>query len=378
MLKIDKKLCTGCALCKQICPKKCIEMKKNDEGFLYPEIIDKSECINCNLCNKFCPYKMKVDNNEKQYYALQLKNYSLLKKCASGGAFSALATLVIELNGRVCGVGQIGKNAEFIIVDSKSDIELLTGSKYFQCSLSDKVYKEIDRLNKDKFFLFCGTPCQVAAIEIKFRKKFKDKLITVELICQGVPSEMVVNRYYSELEFNMNSSIKDHKFRSKDKFVGRNYLNKYTYENGNIVYLKGSKDVLTKSFQNKIFLRESCYSCHFANNNRVADFTIGDLWNYDLQNKKIKFNFGVSVVVLNTMNARKIFELINKIAYIEKIDQTSLKDNVPFNAPVKKPLSRNFSYKLLNSNMKFKYVVNLCCIKYNCKHLVKKILRKEI
>ena len=35
---IDKAACTGCAACYAVCPESCIEMKADEEGFLYPEV----------------------------------------------------------------------------------------------------------------------------------------------------------------------------------------------------------------------------------------------------------------------------------------------------------------------------------------------------
>ena len=39
MINIDnKKECTGCGVCYNVCPKKCIEMLSDDEGFKYPKV----------------------------------------------------------------------------------------------------------------------------------------------------------------------------------------------------------------------------------------------------------------------------------------------------------------------------------------------------
>ncbi|RGH27208.1 hypothetical protein DWV15_09945 [Coprobacillus sp. AF02-13] len=376
MLIYDKKKCTGCSLCKEICPKKCIEMYEDDEGFLFPKVERKEDCINCNVCNIFCPYRKKICENKQKVFALQLKNQDLLKKCASGGAFAAIALSVMNLNGNVCGVSQINGKLSFIIINREEDIGLIAGSKYYQCVLTSEIYDKIEKLNSNNYFLFSGTPCQVAAIEIKFRKKFKNKLVTVEIICQGAPNERVVKRSYIELEKKYNSKIIEHKFRSKDQYVGRNYLNKYVFENGNIEYLKGSRDILTKSFQNQIFLRESCYKCNFTQKNRIADFTIGDLWKYDMNKKIFDYEKGVSVVVLNSKLSNDFFKNIDKYAVVEEIDDNCLKTNIPFNRSVKRPYSRNYSYKLLSTNLSFKTIVNICCLKYNIKQQIKKIIKK--
>lgn len=51
---IDKKKCCGCNACKQICPKQCITMEYDQEGFLYPKV-DLDTCIDCHACEKVCP-----------------------------------------------------------------------------------------------------------------------------------------------------------------------------------------------------------------------------------------------------------------------------------------------------------------------------------
>lgn len=377
MLNVEYKKCTGCRLCAENCPKKCITMEENEEGFLYPKITDPKKCINCDICNKMCPTNIKIEKNEKKYYALQLKECKKLKKCASGGAFTTLALKVISLGGTVCGVCQENKELKFEFVTKEKDLDKLMGSKYYQCNLDKYVYDYLKEINSNELILFSGTPCQTAAIESKFRNKFGNKLITVEIICQGVPSHNVINQFYKEKEEEKGKKIKNHFFRSKDKYVGRNYLNKYVYLDNEIEYLKGSDDSLTKSFQNKIFLRESCYNCNFTQNNRLSDFTIGDLWNYDLKDKSFDFKKGISVLVVNNERAQKIIEDCNEICLLEEISADSVSSNVPFNKSVKRPLSRNFSYKLLSKHIKFKNVVNTCCVNYNIKLCIKKILKRS-
>ena len=49
----DKKMCSGCGACAQICPKNCIQMHYDREGFIYPKGTPEN-CINCGLCEKVC------------------------------------------------------------------------------------------------------------------------------------------------------------------------------------------------------------------------------------------------------------------------------------------------------------------------------------
>ena len=52
----DKKECCGCTACLSVCPKQCITMQADEEGFLYP-VINREVCIDCGLCEKVCPFE---------------------------------------------------------------------------------------------------------------------------------------------------------------------------------------------------------------------------------------------------------------------------------------------------------------------------------
>ena len=46
---VDKKMCTGCCACLNVCPQECIAMESDSEGFWYPHI-NTAECVNCGHC----------------------------------------------------------------------------------------------------------------------------------------------------------------------------------------------------------------------------------------------------------------------------------------------------------------------------------------
>ena len=52
----NKNECCGCGACYAICPVKAIEMKEDEEGFLYP-YINTEICIECFRCYVVCPFK---------------------------------------------------------------------------------------------------------------------------------------------------------------------------------------------------------------------------------------------------------------------------------------------------------------------------------
>ena len=58
----NKQDCSGCEACKNACPKDCIDMTYDEEGFLYPKV-NTERCIGCNVCNNICPI-LNPPNNE--------------------------------------------------------------------------------------------------------------------------------------------------------------------------------------------------------------------------------------------------------------------------------------------------------------------------
>ena len=368
MIKCPTDECVGCAGCSYVCPTGAIVMKENYEGFQYPIVITK-KCINCNQCNEVCPAlnsNMLIDNPD--CYAVQLLNKENLKNCASGGAFFGIAAHIIRNGGAVFGVMDQGRELEYIKIEKEEELVLISKSKYYQCEIDNAVFEEIKESSKEKKVLLSGTPCMIAS----FKKQMsfnQDNIITFEIICQGVPSKLVIDKFYSEKESKKQSKIASHDFRSKDRFVGRNYLNKYVYQSGAEDYYVGEKDALSLSFQRQIFLRESCYKCKFAQERRIADFTGGDLWNKSIL-KKIDFKLGCSVLLCNTEISHKIIDecyLLNK----ERINvKDALSDNLPFHKSVDRPRCRNYSYKLLRSRVNPSSVTIICCTKYYIKQLL--------
>lgn len=369
MLECEYKNCTGCGGCEFVCPKKAITMKENLEGFQYP-VLNEELCVDCDLCNKVCPsINKRTLSEDKVCYAAQLINQDLLKLSASGGAFMGIAIYILKRGGFVFGVRDNGRTLSYVKIKRVDDLPTITKSKYYQCNINHSIYKEIVQCSEKHQVLVSGTPCMISAL-LNQKAINQKNIITFEILCQGVPSSKVIGRFYDEKEQQEKSKIIAHNFRSKERYVGRNYLNTYEFENGHIISYVGEEDDLSLSFQRQIFLRESCYVCQYANEHRVADFTGGDIWNYSFQNKDINLKNGCSVLLCNTDKAKKIIVECDEL-FIEAIDeQVALADNRPYHQSVSRPLARNYSYKLLNSKMSPKNITHLCCTKY----YIKKIL----
>ena len=129
----DKKQCCGCSACVQRCPKQCIVMKEDEEGFLYP-VADKDVCIDCNLCEQVCPVLRQREEREPlDVYAAFNKNEEVRMQSSSGGVFTALAESIIKEGGVVFGA-RFNEDWEVVhdYVETVEGLSAFRGSKYVQ------------------------------------------------------------------------------------------------------------------------------------------------------------------------------------------------------------------------------------------------------
>ena len=219
----DKALCCGCGACSQICPKHCIVMSQDEEGFLYPSV-NKETCVDCGLCEKVCPVinQRTPHNKVQQTYAAINMTESIRMSSSSGGVFRAIADIVIQDNGVVFG-------ARFdddwsIIHDCTETLDGLAafqGSKYVQSKIGDCYQRAKTYLDQGRKVLFSGTPCQIVGLNLFLRKPYSN-LITVDLICHGVPSPRVWNEYLKEeiaRQCNRKNSVLPRPIHEKDVLV---------------------------------------------------------------------------------------------------------------------------------------------------------------
>ncbi|MCD7835256.1 MAG: 4Fe-4S dicluster domain-containing protein [Lachnospiraceae bacterium] len=130
----EKQKCCGCAACAGVCPKNCIEMKEDTEGFLYPSV-DKDKCIDCGACERVCPilnHKNKVPYEQKGYI-VQHKNPTVLRESTAGGAFTAIAKYTLNRGGVVFGVELTDDLiAHHVYIETESELSRFRNSKYVQ------------------------------------------------------------------------------------------------------------------------------------------------------------------------------------------------------------------------------------------------------
>ncbi len=319
MIEINNKSkCSGCQSCYNACPKHCIEMKSDEEGFLYPSI-DTSACINCGKCEKVCPIlngKTESPSALQIGYAAYNKDDVIRFKSSSGGIFTLLAEYIIRHGGVVFGAAMTDdcKGVHHIIVESVDDLEKLRGSKYVQSSIEDTYKTAKQMLDLGKFVLFTGTPCQIGGL-ISYLGKEYENLYTQDIICHGVPSPLVWKEYVEIINTN---DPNPQKVSFRDKTTGwKSYSVKIDYKN-KIYKSLASDDLYINGFLADIYLRPSCYECAFKTVNRQSDITLADFWGINNIHPKMDDNKGTSFVWLHTQKGKTLFEnVIDKTTAVE-------------------------------------------------------------
>lgn len=348
--QIDKQQCTGCGLCAEKCPKDCILMVEDGEGFRFPQI-DSTKCVECGLCVRFCPTTSAADTlyskYDRSYYCGIIKDKEMLIKSSSGGVFGVLAEYIISIGGYVCGcIYSDDLEAVHTLSNRKQDIEKMYGSKYVQ-SRAEHCFPEIQsHLMEEDIVMFTGTACQIAALRLYLGKDYSN-LYCVEILCHGVPSPGLFAKYKQYLEKRLGGTVKDIRFRDKRRDGwGSEHRTCIIYEkNGK---LRENRPILPAYFSAFFYglnLRESCYQCRFATSERVADLTIGDFWGSWNKYKK-RFHEGISVVGVNSEKGYELSENISgRFGFYEVLPENeAIVSNDNFTHPIKRPLERTCFY----------------------------------
>ena len=347
----DPNMCTGCTACASICPKQCITMKENNEGFLYPEK-ELYKCIDCGICNKVCPINrpLEIAHDLPQTFVVRTKNRCFLEKCTSGGVFTTLAYEFVR-NGGVA-YGAIYDD-DFNVVHSRVDniehIENLAGSKYIQSFLGD-TFKSVKKdLSGKQKVLFCGTPCQVAGVKAFLQKNY-DNLYCVDLVCHGVPSPKIW-RAYLKLIQEKNGKLSYVNFRSK--YYGYHVsVMEERFPNNKIVVGSARTNLMSKIFFKNIADRKSCYDCQFKTINRCSDITIYDSWHAsELVHGLKDDDKGYTNVIIQSTKGKMVFDkYIKKSMETYPVDtiEAIKKDGIMITNSVKEDLNREAFYQCFN------------------------------
>ena len=327
--------CFGCESCCNICPKEAIEMKADEYGNDYPRV-DYSKCVSCGLCQKVCPSLKPYSSFPvlPKVYSLRIKDVGTLHESTSGGFFTAISDYVLSKGGYVCGaVFDDDFTVHHVVTSSFEERDKMRGAKYVKSSIGCCYQKIKELLNAGQLVLFSGTSCQVHGLKMFLNKEYEG-LITVDIICHGVPSLKYFLDYISFIERKY-GNIKNIRFRSKNLGWRGNNL-EIALKDGKT--LSGVKD--TKKYTNLYgggyLMRDNCFSCPYTSVFRIGDFSIGDCWGIENTDSHLNDNKGCSLVFVNCKKAESIFNFVKKnLIYESREIPEILQPNLL--SPTKKP-----------------------------------------
>lgn len=354
-------LCSGCHACVSICPRQCLEMKADQEGFLYPKLVNlnaiekidnksdhiiptpsesdiscnissrKNSCTNCKLCTSVCPIlkeqKCQIEALPLAYAAYN-KEESVRLKSSSGGIFSLLAEKIISQGGVVFGATfGLNHRVEHRWVEKLEEISMFRTSKYVQSDIGNALIQAKAFLEQGRMVLFTGTPCEIGGLRSFLREKQYENLVTQDFICHGVPSPTVWQRYLSYQEDVFQSQITTTNFRDKSKGWDRNGLS-LRFHNQQEYFKHNGEDLMMRAFGAKICLRPSCHQCTFKTISRISDITLADFWGIQSVCPEMDDNKGTSLVFLQSEVGTKVFESLSEQMVTKKV---SVEDTVKYN-----------------------------------------------
>lgn len=295
------KTCTGCFACKDACKHGAISVVIK-EGHLYPHV-DTHSCVECRACERTCPVvnPIAVMNEIKpRVYGGWAIDSEVRRSAASGGAFSALALHILNKGGWAVGASlEENDVVRHIAINRKEDLSLLQKSKYVQSNACKSYIKTRDLLKNGERVIYSGTPCQVAGLNNFLRHKY-DNLITVEVVCNGVPSLVPVDLFKRE-----NQARRIISFRGKKYGWNSLFSQGLEWENSDGLFMEPlqTKDIFYQVFGCGLTHRQACCNCRFACMPRQADITLADFWG--IKRFPEEWKDGISLIIANSEKAER-------------------------------------------------------------------------
>ena len=252
---------------------------------------------------------------------------------SSGGMFTLFANAVLQSGGTVFGAElddafQVCHTS----ITNTGELFKLRGSKYVQSKMTGIFKKVRTLLNNGKKVFFSGTPCQIAGLK-GFLMKDYENLTTVDVVCHGVPSAKVYNKYLQEIASDTGESITKVNFR--DKANGWKQGETLFFTKTHRIGAPKRQETYMRLFLNNVSIRPSCGDCAFNNKRSLADVTIADYWGIDKQFPEFDDDKGVTLVMINTEKGQQLFDTVkDKTTYIA----TDFEKGAEYNLAVSKSL----------------------------------------
>lgn len=315
----NKEYCCGCSACESVCGHDAIKLVSDSEGFKYP-VTDLAKCIECGLCEKTCPV-INRDSRKKDGIPLMVmgvfnKNSETVAKSSSGGVFQLIAEMVLASGGLVYGVAyDKDMHVRHMSCTTALDLDRFRGSKYVQSDL-DGIFVEIRKhLCLGKKVLFIGTPCQVEGLKLFLAKDYNN-LLTVDLVCHGVPSPKLFSDYIGYVNKHLITDVSD--ISMKDKSSGWHNPKIRLHYGGKSETNTPLAKLWSDIYFDNIATRPICHSCRWTNYNRPGDITIGDFWGIEKSHPDFSNDNGISLLFANTPKGKSLWnDISNKCESVE-------------------------------------------------------------
>ncbi len=366
---LEHNRCTGCSACYTACAHNAITMQYDEEGFEYP-VVNQDVCIDCGLCQITCPVlqydkrkTLRTANNDAQVgYAAKNKNYTQRLISSSGSIFPPIAEWILEKGGLVVGIAYDEKfNAKHLIIDSKDDLKDIQGSKYLQCKADNTTFIRIkDELKTGRLVLYSGMACQVEGLKSFLRKEYEN-LYTIDLICMGIPSSVIWQKYLNAF-FNGETVLH---VNFKEKSVGWDSFCFYIKTNKREFKERGMENLYLQSMFRSWNMRPSCFQCPFKNERRFSDFTLADCWGANRLVPSIDDNKGLSSVIVHSTKGQRLWRLLaDKVDSVEICINDIAAGNQNLIRNKQQTGDRKLFYEMLNCNPR-KAFENLCKVNHH-------------
>lgn len=374
IFNISKNDCCGCTACASLCPKDAIDMKCDEEGFLYPQIVSE-KCIDCGICNQVCAFRKvsqgkSIEADSVSSYVVKHNNNEVLFDSTSGGMFTALSDEIFRVGGVVYGaVFNDAFEVQHIRAESKIDRDRMRGSKYVQSDLRE-IFKCVEKdLKEARWVLFTGTACQVDGLKSFLGGKYNN-ILFCDLICFGVSSPYIWKEYCRNLQKRY-GKLKEYNFRPKN--WGYNSSKTQAVFESDKKLSNFNIGLYKELYYSRLIMRPSCYSCPYTNLNRISDITIGDC----RQAEKLfpEFgNSGASLVLVNTNKGASMLERISENLTIRSVDINRVLQE-PLKNPCDSDHRRDYFWQLCHGYGVKKAVGFFYGSKYRMKIFVSKVVR---